>query len=173
MDPISRYSRKWITLPDGREVAGRSPGRSGVSCFEHLLRDQLARQIGGVTEVCLPYGSADVMTTRLVFEVESLAKWRHGVRQVLGYAAQTGLPPALALYGDALRDDVLKMYIKLRDGSPRIHLWWHTGQTWREIHNRTLAGKNMVTPAEAYVRRLDDLARGFQGPRLVRPFFTE
>lgn len=144
----------WITLPNGRQVAGRKPGLSGVSCFEHLLRDQLARRIRGATEVSLPYGSADVMTERMVFEVEALSSWRHGVRQVLGYSAQTGLPPALALFGAAHRDDVLKLYLKLRDGTPRIVLWWHTGQVWHEIRSRRYI-VNMAAPDGEYVRRLD------------------
>lgn len=37
---------------------------------EYRVRDDLARQVGGLTEAHLPLGFADVLTAQAVFEVE-------------------------------------------------------------------------------------------------------
>ena len=124
---VDNYCARFITLPDGRIIRGRMPGRSAVTLTEHRLRDELARRLNGVTEAVLPYGRADVLTVDTVFEVEPAGAWRHAVRQALAYSAQCGLPPAIALFGEAHRDDVLKIYLKLRDGQPPIILWWYSG----------------------------------------------
>lgn len=136
MTATDRYTKQWITLPDGRSVYGRMPGRSSVTLVEHLLRDDLARQIRGVTEAVLPYGRPDVLTADAVFEVEPATNWRGGVRQVLAYAAQTGLPPHVALFGEAHSTHVVKLYLKLRDGRPPITLWWYSGLKWTKINSR-------------------------------------
>ena len=86
------YLRATISLPDGRQINGWPPGSAGGQLLEHRLRDELATQLGGITEAQLPYGRADVLTKDTVFEVEPAENWRHGVRQVLAYAAQVGLP---------------------------------------------------------------------------------
>jgi hypothetical protein len=145
MTAIDRYTKRWVTLPDGRKVYGRIPGTSSVVVLEHRLRDDLARHVRGYTEAVLPYGRADVMSEQSVFEVEPAGSWRAGVRQVLAYAAQTGLPPSLALFGEAHRDLVLKIYLRLRDGSPAIVLWWHNGWRWERITSRA-ACRNMKDP---------------------------
>jgi hypothetical protein len=145
MTAVDRYTKRWVTLPDGRKLYGRVPGASSVVILEHRLRDDLARHVRGVTEAVLPYGRADVMTEQSVFEVEPAGSWRAGVRQVLAYAAQTGLPPSLALFGEAHRDLVLKIYLRLRDGSPAIVLWWHNGWSWERITSRA-ACRNMKDP---------------------------
>jgi hypothetical protein len=132
-----RLGRQTVTLPDGRKVYGRLPGLSGACYPEHLLRDILARTVRGLTEGNLDYGRPDVINGQTVFEVESLATWRHGVRQVLAYMAQTGLEPALALFGEARSERVLKMYLKLRDSHPRIHLWWFSTNRWEPITSRS------------------------------------
>jgi hypothetical protein len=90
------YHRETVILPDGRRIAGWPPGAASGQLLEHRLRDNLATQLGGITEAQLPYGRADVLTKDTVFEVEPAENWRHGVRQVLAYAAQVGLPPAVA-----------------------------------------------------------------------------
>ena len=87
-----KYLRRAVTLPDGRQVTGWPPGTAGGRLLEHQLRDKLAAQLGGITEAALPYGRPDVLTASAVFEVEPARQWRHGVRQVLAYPAQTGLP---------------------------------------------------------------------------------
>jgi hypothetical protein len=138
-----RYLRQAITLPDGRQITGWPPGTAGGRLEEHRLRDKLAAQLRGITEACLPYGRADVLTATAVYEVETARKWRGGVRQVLAYAAQTGLPPALALFGTIHRDDLLELYIKLRgemwwrSGAVPIALWWWNGAVWEHISSRS------------------------------------
>jgi hypothetical protein len=125
-----------VTLPDGRTVFGWRPGSSAVTLLEHRLRDDLARAVQGVTEATLPYGRPDVLTGAVVFEVEPADHWRHCVRQVLAYAAQTGCTPALALFGAASPDRVLRLYLRIRDSRPPIVLWWRDGTVWRAITSR-------------------------------------
>ena len=142
---IDQFTRRPITLPDGRIIFGKIPGHSGGRLVEHQLRDELARQLRGVTEAVLPYGRADVMTTDRVFEVEPASQWRHGVRQALAYYAQCGLLPAVALFGEAHSTQVLRIYLKLRDGAPAIELWWYAPGRWDRISSRA-ACRNQVAP---------------------------
>jgi hypothetical protein len=137
-----RNMRGSVVLPDGRIIRVAKPGMAGVTLEEHRLRDALARQLGGITEACLPYGRADVMTGAAVFEVETAPKWRTGARQVLAYSAQCGLPPALALFGPIHRDDLLRFYVKLRDSRPPLALWWWNGGRWDQINSRRVC-RNM------------------------------
>ena len=139
---VRRYLRGQITLPDGRQITGQQPGTAGGQLEEHRLRDKLAEQLHGTTEAVLPYGRADVLTAKAVFEVERYRTWRNGARQALAYSAQTGLPPALALFGTIHRDDLLKLYLKLRadmwhGSTGAIALWWWTGHSWADISSRT------------------------------------
>lgn len=141
-----RRLRAAVTLPGGRRVLGWQPGVAAVTLHEHELRDELAAQLGGITEASLSYGRADVMTAAAVFEVETYAKWRDGVRQVLAYSAQCDLPPALALFGNARGSQVLRLYYTLRDGPPPIQMWWHTGDRWEHIASPRVC-RNMRVPA--------------------------
>jgi hypothetical protein len=148
-----------ITLPGGREVAGFFPGQAGrrgnrpmdllladqrgcpatETIEEHQLRDDLARQVVGLTEVRLPLGFADVMTGEAVFEVEPRHSWQDGARQALAYACQCGLPPALALFRAISAREMRGIFTKLQAiGLPAIpggsiSLWWWTGQAWQQI----------------------------------------
>lgn len=133
---IQRYARQAVVVPNGREVTGYKPGLAAATLTEHILRDRLAEQIGGVTEANLGYGRADVLTAELAIEVEPCGNWRHAVRQALGYAAQTGCRPAVALFGAMRRDEVLKIYLQLRDGHPPVELWWCQYGHWRRISSR-------------------------------------
>lgn len=111
---------------------------------EYLVRDDLARQVGGLTEVGLPLGFADVMNSQAVFEVEPRRSWRHGARQVLAYSAQCGLPPALDLFRAIPAAEMLDIFTELRALELRglrdrfIDLWWWTGQGWRQITSPAL-----------------------------------
>lgn len=125
-----------VVLPNGEQVRGRYPGAAAVVLTEHHLRDELARQLHGATEATLPYGRADVLTESTVFEVEPAKAWRHAVRQVLAYAAQSGKRPAIALFGAADRSDVTRLYLTLRDGTPPIELWWYAGSRWIHVASR-------------------------------------
>lgn len=147
---VRRYQRASVQLPDGRYVYGWPPGTAPARLTEHRLRDQLAAQLHGITEAVLPYGRADVLTRNAVFEVEPRRSWRNGIRQALAYSAQTGLPPAIALFGAIHHDELLKLYLKLRD--QRLHanagpiaLWWWTGGTWIHISARSRC-RNMPAP---------------------------
>ena len=148
-----------IGLPDGREVPGFLPGQAGrrgsrprnllragprgcpatEAAEEYQLRDDLARQVDGLTEVRLPLGFADVMTRGAVFEVEPRHSWRDGARQSLAYASQCGLPPALALFGAVTAAEMRGIFTKLRavslPGVPggSVSLWWWTGQAWQQV----------------------------------------
>lgn len=122
-----------VTVPNGLEVSGYAPGEYPVTLLEHDLRDALATQTGGVTEATLTYGRADIMTTTFAFEVEPFASWRHGARQALTYAVQTDTIPALALFGNATRDQMTTVYEITRDAKPFIALWWHIDGKWLPI----------------------------------------
>lgn len=125
-----------IRVPNGTLVAGRMPGFSGVTLLEHQLRDRLAFDVGGLTEATVPYGRVDVLTSTIAFEVEPIRSWRYGVRQALAYGAQTGCSPAVALFGAASSDAVLKMYLTMRDVPPPIDLWWWSRGKWDHITSR-------------------------------------
>jgi hypothetical protein len=153
-----------IQLVDGRQVSGFPPGHArnsggrSIDLFlahqhgcpateaveEHHVRDDLARQVGGLIEARLPLGFADVVTGQAVFEVESRHSWREGSRQVLAYAAQCGLPPALALFRAISAAEMLAIFSELRAidlhglRSDFIDLWWWTGQAWQQITNPSL-----------------------------------
>lgn len=148
-----------IALPDGRRVPGFLPGQAGrrgkrpMDLFladqrgcpateaieEYQLRDDLARQVVGLTEVRLPLGFADVMTRDAVFEVEPRHSWRNGARQALAYACQCGLPPALALFRAITAAEMRDIFTELQavslPGIPgsSISLWWWTGQAWQQV----------------------------------------
>jgi hypothetical protein len=95
----------------------------GVFDREHYFRDLLAKQVGGRTEVALPFGRADVMTDTTVWEVEPASRYPAGVRQAFQYAAQTGLTAALATYGPSkLVTKVFDHLAKLP--APGVELWW-------------------------------------------------
>jgi hypothetical protein len=144
---VRRYLRVAVTLPDGRQIQGQAPGVAVATLPEHELRDRLARQLRGITEAVLPYGRADVLTKSAVFEVETYRGWRNGARQVLAYSSQCGLPPALALFGRIHRDDLVKLYVKLRDGRPPVQLWWWTGGSWTAITSRRACCNMPAWPA--------------------------
>ncbi len=119
--------------------ARRQGCRATETVEEYRVRDDLARQLGGLTEVNLPLGFADVATSRAVFEVEPRHSWREGARQVLAYSAQCGLPPALALFRAIPAAGMLAIFTELRAmdlhglHADLIDLWWWTGQAWLQI----------------------------------------
>ena len=136
------YLRATISLPDGRQINGWPPGSAGGQLLEHRLRDELATQLGSITEAQLPYGRTDVLTKDTVFEVEPAENWRHGVRQVLAYAAQVGLPPAVALFGAVATERMLAVHEQLSGGQwatrppVPVALWWWDEHTWLHITSR-------------------------------------
>ena len=130
------HVRWYITAPHG-QFYGRHPDtvRTGG---EHPYIAELGRQVRGSCEVVLPLGRADVACDERVFEVEPVERWRNGARQVMAYAAQTGLKPCLALFGQA---NYLRIYLFLRDRMPMcpIELW-----VWRGAWVQTTSRREAV-----------------------------
>lgn len=94
---------------------------------ESYYRDMLAAQVGGRTEVVLPFGRADVLTGTTVYEVEPASRWREGVAQALQYAAQVPQRGAVAFYGgDVTYAKVRAELAKLP--APGLDLWWLEGE---------------------------------------------
>ena len=81
--------RPTITALNGQHYAGRIPQQLGTTGEAPYIAE-LARTVNGLCEVVLPVGRADAASATAVFEVEPARSWRFGVRQVLGYAGQTG-----------------------------------------------------------------------------------
>lgn len=110
----------------------------------HWYRDQLALQVDGAIEVSLDRHRADVVSATRVFEVEPRRTWRSGVGQAVTYSAQCGLRPALAVFGEIHRDELLRLYLQLRgetfDGlvpAAHVELWWWAGTQFERINARS------------------------------------
>lgn len=124
-------NRNQITSPDGRSFSGRW-AQDMPPTGEGPYIAALARTVGGACEVVLPVGRADVATNETVFEVEPASQWRIGARQALSYAGQSGLAPALALFGPA---DYLPIYLFIRNRLPGMTLWIFRNQ-WQRTTSR-------------------------------------
>jgi len=148
-----------IRLTDGRLIWGRSPGLlpnraqdqaelhdrhrgmpASEAIAEYRRRDQLAEQLGGIIEGWGPAGRADVVTPAAVFEVERWKSWELGLQQVIGYAAQIGLPPALAVFGAIPQASMLKVFNRIRAirlyglrHADFVRLWWWNGASWEQV----------------------------------------
>ena len=121
---------------------GRWPGNLPAVGDEAIVRDELARKIGGLIEVQVPFGRADIATETDIFEVEPFSSWTHGVRQVLAYSAQTGLRANIALFGPCSIDRQLAIYMRTRDmpGRTPLTLWFHCADRgWDRITSRRTA----------------------------------
>lgn len=138
--------RPTVTAIDGRTYRGIWP-EAVKTPHEGPYIVALARQLGGVPEVTLPVGRADVATSTDVYEVEPVKSWRYGARQAFGYAGMTGMAANLALFGMA---EYLSIYLQIRDRMPGLTLWrWHDGK-WQRVTTRSTAGlkaKREAVPA--------------------------
>ncbi len=138
----NRRVRGSIQLDDGTRLTGLLPGHAKASSEEHKLRNELACQQGGIVEVSVGFRArVDVATDRAIFEVKARHLWLRAARQVAGYSALCGLPPALALFGPAQRSDMVKISAALAEGKLRgvpragpIGLWWWTGARWSHLN---------------------------------------
>lgn len=128
--------RNIITTPTGRRLRGRWP-QDMPPTGEGPYIAALAQQLGGACEVALPVGRADVATKTTIFEVEPAHQWRTAVRQAYGYAGQTELTPAIALFGEA---NYLQIYLFVRDRLPGMQLWIYRG-SWEHTTNRQAASR--------------------------------
>lgn len=107
-------------------------------------RDDLARQLGGIIEVHMRPGRADVATPRIVFEVEPRRTLEKGAQEAVAYAARCGLQPALAVFGVIPREELSDIYMMLRErryfglrAAAHLQLWWWTGTEWNHISTRS------------------------------------
>lgn len=175
---MSELKEFWIMSPTERGRPQKGVGsRRKVMGFipdspKHLLkecdyRDALAVKVGGITEVQMAIGRADVMTPEMVFEVKALAEWKRGVMQVLAYSAESGLPPSIAVFdggADAPSEEAWRVCKAVG-----VSIWWHGPKGWRRHY------KNPKSEATALlIRELqrtqqpltpDELAAG--GPAVV------
>lgn len=101
-----------------------------MSIPESVVRDHLNLTLRGRVEVAVPFGRVDIVTDTHVFEVEPFATWRHGARQALAYSAQTGLRPAVAVYGDMSPAWVDEMFESCRD---MLDVWVLDDDRWAHI----------------------------------------
>lgn len=132
-----------IKAPDGIQVfRGRYPGSLGDRGEAPYIA-RLAERVGGIVEVMLPVGRADVANDTTVFEVEPVRSWRKGARQAFSYAGMSGLRPALALFGDFPDRDLLPTFIRVRDGMAPLELWVWTCGRWEQITSRAKASRKI------------------------------
>lgn len=83
---------------------------------ERVWRDALAKKLNGRTEVVVPCGRIDVMTTNEVFELDFVEKWHEGLGQAIHYADATGMRGGLALiFCPKRKDGSIKKYLRLFD----------------------------------------------------------
>ncbi len=144
----------WVTLRNGDIIKGHHPGECAQTQPEHPYRDALARQLNGAVEATVPYGRADVRTTDRIFEVKAARHWRKAVNQAVSYGAQTGLQPAIAIFGQVDRPEMERIYLKLRDGpgGDSVHglveLWWWTHGRFTQISARKHCTGRYATKTE-------------------------
>lgn len=111
---------------------------------ESRVRDHFAsRYVRARMEVSTAFGRIDVMTPEFAIEVEPFATWKHGVRQALAYAQETGLRPAVALYGDMTPNEAARVW-DLCSGLVTVFLLDHT--RWTRIRSAEQAYKRWTAP---------------------------
>lgn len=55
--------------------------------IEHLVRDRLKTQLGGLAEVTTPVGRIDLVTETEIIEVKRVGDWKSALGQILVYSA--------------------------------------------------------------------------------------
>lgn len=88
-----------LVASNGREFFGKHPTDQLDLNTETPFGRRLAVAVGGLMEVGLPAGRADVMSSTHAFEVEWVSSWRKGAQQAYAYGAMSQLIPALAVMG--------------------------------------------------------------------------
>lgn len=111
---------------------------------EAIVRDHFAsRYVRAKVEVKTTFGRIDVVTDEFVVEVEPFATWRHGVRQALAYAQETGKKPAIAVYGDIDRYAGAKMW---QDCAGLVTIFMLSYRTWTRVRNLQQAMSHKYAP---------------------------
>ncbi len=123
---------------------------------EAIVRDHFAsRYVRAKVEVRTTFGRIDVLTDEFVVEVEPFTTWRHGVRQALAYAQETGKKPAVAVYGDIDPHAGARMW---HDCAGLVTIFMLDYRTWTRIRSLTHA----MYPKSAPPSDLDP--KGPRGP---------
>lgn len=121
-----------ILTRDGREFKGKDPSDiDELSNNEAPYVIRLARLVGGLAEVRLPVGRADVVSVDTAFEVEPIGRWREGARQAYAYGAMSGLDAALAIYGGG-DDAYFDVWRTVKRDMPGLAIWVFVDPDWRE-----------------------------------------
>jgi hypothetical protein len=111
---------------------------------ESIVRDHFAsRYVRARVEVRTTFGRIDVMTDEFVVEVEPFATWRHGVRQALAYAQETGKRPAVAVYGDIDSHSGARMW---RDCAGLVTIFMLDHRTWTRVRSIKQAMQPKAAP---------------------------
>ena len=132
-----------------------------MSIRESVLRDHFAaRYIVSRTEVRTDFGRVDVIADGFAVEVEPVARWRHGVRQALAYSKETGLHPAVALYGDISADLATHIYRKCSAAHVTVFLLdrrrWYRIRSFEQAERRwSPPPSDLVAVKRTYARRDD------------------
>lgn len=136
------YLRVTVILPDGRRSpAGHRERQAASSSSTASWTNSPPSSAASPRRNCPT--AAPTCSRRTRFSRWSQRKnSRHGVRQVLAYAAQVGLPPAVALFGTVAAERMLAVYEQLSGGQwatrppVPVALWWWDKLTWRPITGR-------------------------------------
>ena len=151
-----------ISVLGGREFEGKDPFEIDEdSNDEAPYVRRLALLVGGLAEVRLPVGRADVVSTDTAFEVEPIHRWRQGARQAYAYGAMSGLEAALAVYGG---DDeaYLRVFRAVKSTMINLSLWVFVDPDWRKCDGDSSMFTDRLSAS--HLRSSDDPFYWFQEP---------
>jgi hypothetical protein len=145
--PVAEPSRWGVSVPGGF---------SSMTVREHRVRDHFAaRYVRAKTEARMDFGRVDVMTEEFAVEVEPFATWKHGVRQALAYAQESGKRPAVAIYGDITGNEATRVWNQC---AGLVTVFLLDGDRWYRIRSAEQAYRQWAAPP-------DDLAAKPRPPR--------
>ncbi len=99
---VTRWIEEWKTYSSNNktqymhEINHLEP--SNNSQIEAQVRDLLAREYHGTTEVQCSAGIIDIVTHQYVIEVKIIYKWKHALGQAQAYSMDMNLEPAVYLF---------------------------------------------------------------------------
>lgn len=116
-----------------------------MTILESKVRDHFAaRYVNAQTEVRTPFGRVDVVARGYVIEVKHYPQWRRAVRQALAYSKETGLAPAVAVYGDMTADEAVRLYEECDRSEITVFLL--SGRRWRQVQSLDDAARRWLAP---------------------------
>lgn len=117
-----------------------------MSVRESVVRDHFAaRYAHPQIEVRTTFGRIDVVADGFAIEVEPFGRWKHGVRQAFAYAKETGLSPAIAIYGDMTPEEATRIY-RLCAGKVTVFLL--SSRRWFRISSFDQADRRWFAPPD-------------------------